>query len=202
MEPIKNITKSVLFFFVFFSFFSCTNKLSREKAEELIVKKLNFPQQSYVKFNKQYHKRPPNVYSIPTQISKEDEQMLNGFKNLGIITIRERNVPYTYGTRYPYAYIELTVTLTSEGEKYIIDRNEWAYSVKTCEITVGEITGIQNKEQSKTAEVLYTLKKINCTPFGDYYFSMEKPKSEWERMQNDRLNRKVFSLFDDGWRIN
>lgn len=80
-------------------------------------------------------------------------------------------------------------TLTEKGKKYITNNNK----VILATYEFGEITGIVEEKESNTAEVNYTVKRTNITPFGQLAFNMN------EETYNRTAN---FTKYDDGWRIN
>jgi len=174
-------------------FFSCSKDLSRSEAEDLIIQNLNLPQPETSQFDVLYVEGdiPWNL----THISKEEESMLSSFSNKGLINIIK--IPHNTkisgpmgGTIATQNWTTIKVELTNEGRKYLVQENKDYYTIKICEITFGEVTGIQTNEQSGIAEVNYTLKRENITPFGI-------------NISQTPLNRMTsFSLYDDGWRIN
>ena len=79
--------------------------------------------------------------------------------------------------------------LTETAKKYITSDNK--VIVATDEF--GEITGIVERKELNGAEVNYTLKRTNITPFGRILFNLTETT----------FNRTAtFTKFDDGWRIN
>jgi hypothetical protein len=57
--------------------------------------------------------------------------------------------------------------LTDDGKKYLISEVTNGYQVKICDRVFGDITGIQINGQTRIVE--YSLKRINWTPFGEYF---------------------------------
>lgn len=172
--------------------YGCSKNLSRGQAEDIIIKHLNLPQSETAQFDVLYVEGdiPWNL----TRISKEEENMLNSFSNKGLVNIKK--IPHNTDIPGPMGGVIATqhwttikAELTNEGRKYLVQENKDKYTVKTCEITFGEVTGIQIQEQFKVAEVNYTLKREKITPFGINI------------SQNPINCTATFSLFDDGWRI-
>ena len=173
-------------------FFSCGKDLSRGQAEEAIVQKLNLPQSETTQFDVLFVEGdiPWNL----THISKQEENMLNNLSNKGLVTIQKiphiTNIPGPFGGSIgSQSWRTIKVELTNEGKQYLVRQNKDQYTVKICDITFGEVTGIQTQEQFKVAEVQYTLKRENPTPFAI------------EISQNPINRTATFSLYDDGWRV-
>ncbi len=183
---------------MFPSFSSLVVGIYREsEAEVLIMKKFNLPQTDTMRIYKKYFKSSKYVdYCSFPKVSiyiggritySDNEKVLITLKEKGLINISETvEQEREYDEDNTYAI----VLLTDEGKKYLIKEDDVKYIVKTCEITFGEITGIQMQEQVKLAEVNYTLKRINFTPFGN------------EGSQETENRTASFTLFDDGWRMN
>jgi hypothetical protein len=94
----------------------------------------------------------------------------------------------------PYTRVVLTPTPT--GQRYVIREMEPGhYEVKMCEIVFGEVTGIRmNGDQSATVE--YTTKRVNWTPFGDWFRHADPNRYVDVIPQKAELQR-----YDDGWRV-
>lgn len=188
----NNFITFILVPLISLSFFACSKDLSRGKAEELISQKLNLPQPETMQFDILYVEGdiPWNL----THISKQEENMLNYFSNNGLITIQK--IPHVTdfpgpmgGVLFKQNWKTIKAELTNEGRKYLVGQNKEKYIVKICELSFGEVTGIQTNEQYKIAEVSYTLKRGNMTPFAI-------------NVSQNPINRTAtFSLYDDGWRI-
>lgn len=178
----KNLPIAILPLFLFL--FSCSNDLSRDKAKDLIVQKYNLPQTETVKLGKSYLKKYQNLNGIYNETGYSGaKEKLDALLSQGLITIGEsQSGTIGYGLMF-YA----TVMLTDEGKKYLIKEDEKDYEMKSNEIAFGEITGIQVNE--KSAEVDYTLQRVNFTPFGN------------SSSKDIMTERQFFALYDDGWRI-
>lgn len=96
------------------------------------------------------------------------------------------------GTFYNFKCIRTIAhiaTPTEKGKKYITNDNK--VIVATEEF--GEVTGIIESKESKSAEVNYTIRRINITPFGRIVFNLNE----------ETYNKsETFTKYDDGWRIN
>jgi hypothetical protein len=82
------------------------------------------------------------------------------------------------------------ITITDEGNKYLLKKEGTSYIVKAYEIHFGEITGVIT--EGKHANVEYTTIYKNVTPFGKVSGVKEG------KIINSSAH---FSLYDDGWRI-
>jgi hypothetical protein len=173
---------------------SCGNGLSRGKAEDLISKQLSLPATHTTKLFGYYSKRfwsDPVVGFGTITICRDDgiqfadnEQQLNEWQSKGLITIGESS-----GKSGACHSLGATTTLTDEGKKYLVTRTGGVSEVRTNDVAFGEVTGIQVNEQFKVAEVDYTLKNVNLTPFGSGTSTAPI------------VQKAMFRLFDDGWRL-
>lgn len=172
---------------------SCGKDLSRGKAETLIVQAYQFPKPESVTIQKSYIKQSWNdPSSFPAICFVTDDmkysnvsKMLDAMQAKQLITIVERTTKSGECN-----FISVVVTLTDEGRKYLMNETDQKLVARTAEIALDEITGIQMNEQSKTAVVDFTLKRINITPFAT------------DNVAAPSGGQVMFSLFDDGWRIN
>ena len=79
-------------------------------------------------------------------------------------------------------------TATEKGNQYIENGN----NIVVATVEFGEVTGIVEREEFKNAEVNYTVRRTNITPFGRILFNINE----------ETINRSVvFTKYDDGWRI-
>jgi len=77
---------------------------------------------------------------------------------------------------------------TEKGKKYITTDNKVLIATDEFE----KITGIVERKEFKTAEVDYTVKRINITPFGKIIFNIN---------EETFTRSATFTKYDDGWRI-
>ncbi|MCX6231139.1 MAG: hypothetical protein NTZ33_06305 [Bacteroidetes bacterium] len=183
------IKLSIVFLFSisFFLLSSCSKDLSRDKAKQMIIQKYNFPLLKTINIDARHR------YEY---FGGSEMVQLNNFVSLGLVTQKKVN---EYIPSVGAAWDFIDVSLTEEGKKYFVNEIQdnsddlygRKYVVKAYEIDFDEITGIEIQEQSKKARVLYTLKKVNVTPFGNLN---EKSSTELNQVES-------FTLFDDGWRI-
>ncbi len=85
----------------------------------------------------------------------------------------------------------VTVSLTDESKKYLIEETPNSYKVKIWETDIDNVSGIQEKENEKAAVVEYTISNKNITPFGEQF-------NDKNNIQN---KTSYFSKYDDGWRL-
>jgi len=175
---------------------SCTNKnLSLGKAKDMIATRDKLPAAETVDLPKQYVKQAACIVVNSHFYSGEDKQWLDRLQQQGLITLTEVNQ-----NNGNCQMVLETVVLTETGRKYLVgeeganpDRffgeKSAHYLMKTNDLTISGVTGIQVFEQLKHAEAKYTLVRTNFTPFG----------TSVNRQPETRT--AGFSLFDDGWHI-
>ncbi len=177
---------------------SCGNKnLTRGEAAEKISRSLNLPAFETTQIDKSFVKKfwsdpsmMPAVFAGNAHEYSDVKDRLDELQAKGLISVGE--IQENQGQGH---FLIATVSLTDAGKKYLVAETaagfqvKAGYQVKINEIVFGEVTGIQMNEQFKVAEVYYTLKKANGTPFGG-------------NVSTEPIERKAtFTLFDDGWRI-
>lgn len=100
-----------------------------------------------------------------------------------------------------YNHSSWRAQLTDKGRQYAVSAvyggNQSTYEekidLKGAELDFDQITGIIEKDANSTAEVTYTLKRKNVTPFGKIAFHLGNGVSV--------IKTVSFSKYDDGWRI-
>jgi hypothetical protein len=192
MKLLKKLTIPLLITMSCFLIFSCSKDLTRDEAKDLIIKKYGFPKYESNRFYKEYLQVSINQGVRDWKggsIRRNFPENLNSFYKSGLITIGEKHIQRinNWDGRVK-DWLVYTVTLTNEGEKYLINESENEYEVKTCVLSFGEITGIQMQKQANGASANYTIIR-KATPFG---FNVS---------QGSENRTTTFSLFDDGWRI-
>jgi hypothetical protein len=188
--------------------FGCSKELSREEAEKQIKQKFQFPQNEFVEFqNKEqaaivayldwdYHTNFPEKYDkVEREYLKNQtfpkSQLFSTLESDGLITINNERVDinlhlgYTGATRYDYE--EYYNAVFTDKAKPLVQGN----SVQVATIEFGEITGIIERKEYKTAEVQYTTKRTNITAFGKAYNKIEEIFN----------HSTTFTKYDDGWRL-
>ncbi len=169
-----------------FCLFSCNDDLTRDGAKEEILKKYTFP---YTESN-----------GFETIIDKnlsfiKGDRYINKYEKLkaaGMISIRQ--CPCMFSLYY-------CAEFTNEAKQYILGpekKDKYGHvcsgvvPVKVAEVEFGEVTGIQQFEQYNSAEVTYTIRRKNITPFGELLLDLKEEGQQ----------RKIkFSKYDDGWRL-
>lgn len=204
-----------LFFLLFLT--SCNNKLSREKAESLIIAKYNLPQeeteaidlyeQTSTKFktsSKDDHNVPSKqgvmlfleqegliTYNIELISSDIDEIWWDDATGFGYgVELNDVEHLKSNGYRQEFRIDETyshTGILTEEGTQFVSGRG-----FRTAKLVFGEITGIVERKDFNIAEVNYTLRRVDITPFGR---ALNVSEETIFRTAN-------FTRYDDGWRIN
>lgn len=185
--------------------FSCRSKLTREKAQELIVQKIKLPEDllHYLAIDKESTKASGEIilsrgygpendyeqkgllekYTYPGWIGESDKFTQEGKKYLGTNIINangsdlsENN--YRYWTKKNY----------DGGYNYQV------VGVKVAKIKFGEVTGLlENNESDKNnIKVDYSLIVTDVTPFGQSIGLNKDPVINFSA---------YFVKYDDGWRI-
>lgn len=197
----KNNKKIVSFSFLLMSIFffsSCSNKLTRDKAEQLITQKFNLPETITEKL------RYGDVYyDVNPKLALENYLVEHKLITFLYIENVRRNM-FWAERRYK-------LDLTQEGQKYVktstsnSDGNP-IYLIKVADRVFGEITGIKEIEEGKRAEVEFTLKYANITPFGEAFSYQAQALSNELILpyyrDGETFNKTVMiAKYDDGWRI-
>ena len=150
--------------------------LSREEAQEIIVKSNPYPVWETLPF--------------PTsKIVTPNSSMYTKLKNGGYITLKEHRSAWQ--TTYSMA-------LSDKSNEYYVETAQNPYSfgsdywMKVYIKRFHEITGIQTNEHTGISTVEYTIKLTSVTPFGE-------AKGYYE----NQIVSKTIDLvqYDDGWRV-
>ncbi len=189
--------------------FGCSKKLSREEAEKQIKQKIQMPQNEYREFSniepKAYTKWTEydlnydcgwGKYTVPKTIDVVNNYLKSNLletlekENCITIEILRSEPKEIYGIMYgrrEFSNTESYKAVFTNKAKPYVDGN----LVKVSTLEFGEITGIIERGELNIAEVNYTVKRDNITPFGLAY-----------KINPEILNRSAtFTKFDDGWRI-
>ena len=182
---------------IILTLFSCGNKMTREKAKELITQKFNFPSTVTEKLQ---HGEINYMRSVGgSNISAETtlaEQKLITFNYQG----DKRDMFFSYATYF--------LDLTPEGQKYKTgetsdNEGRQFYIVKVADKVFVDLTGILEINDGKAAQVDYTWKYDNITPFGNA-FSLRNQQLNRTPVYNEGQlfsNKVMMVKYDDGWRI-
>ena len=172
------------------AFSSCSSKLERDKAKEIIISKYQFPQ--LITDQLQFGERMSNTsvqgwgkFELENELVKKNVISFDFVRN-------ERDFLFSYSV--------YDCQLTLEGEKYKMKEKtsndgKTFYIVKLAEENFGDITGIVQSDDNKTATVEYTTIINNVTPFGQV---MGRNKLQEGKINNHSVS---FTKYDDGWRI-
>ena len=196
----KVISRVVLFVLIGFLAvcFGCgSNKLTREKAKEMIVKKFEYPREvrGAVKLVKGGVRAPEDAHIIGA---------LRAFEKEKLVKFRQKQSEVM-------SFITISDTvLTEEGRKYAFELDGGGgIGVLLCKEQFVGITGITFPEGKNQARVEWTYKYEDITPFAKHWSTKGKelgklsayadPKKNF----NTELKKKniKMALYDDGWRI-
>lgn len=179
---------------------SCGNdSLSRKKAASAIEAKLKLPTIETADLRKKYlylyetnRGYFPKVCFINEEWFSKFEKQLDELVSLGYINLI--NDEYFDDCGHLYT----NVVLTESGRKFLISENDKVYKIKLCELVFGEIEGIVEYKEFSTADVDFTLNRVNFTEFGTKVEMMGYSN----RINKTTINSiENFIKYDDGWRI-
>ncbi|MBX2910115.1 MAG: hypothetical protein KF706_10825 [Chitinophagales bacterium] len=178
---------------------SCSNKLNRDKAKEMIEEGYKLPTARtktwqvgivrYLGVNSAYHIQQKQKYI--------DEGLIE-FKFLG------------NGGCFVNSCIKFSLNFTDKGNKYVLSSKPHISEaevketeVKYADMVFGEITGIREVVEGKEAIVGYTLKFDNLTPFGEVANAYARADNKEEPFGTGKIISKNarFIKYDDGWRL-
>jgi len=211
MNSQKNLLKLFALVPILFLLFSCGNRMDRDKAKQLISQKFNLP--STVTEKLQHGKILYSGNFGGSNISAENslaEQKMISFNYQGV----EYGDAIFRGDR-GYSYAVYYLELTPEGQKYKTgettdDKGRQFYLVKVADQVLVDVTGILESNDGKAAQVEYTWKYENITPFGEAFSLRNQQLNQSDQWMS---NRKVYNdgqtfsntvmmvKYDDGWRI-
>jgi hypothetical protein len=163
-------------------------RLDRGKAAALIAAKIKSPEALGFPIGIQYNPWP-----------------LEALLQKGLITYTPAGQERQGYTDYPLHDIELT----PEGRKYKVgesfhDGRQYCL-MKVADQVFGEITGIRESPGGDSAEVEFTWKYINVTPFGGAAPLVFHPRGNTsirEYSEGEIFTQTVtLKKYDDGWRI-
>jgi len=196
--------------------FGCSKELSRDESKKLIIQKYNFPydetreinlfQQTSTEFKStsgDAHNIPPKqgvmlnleqagliTYNIERTSFNTREVWWDGPLGFSAPNETVRNAHRQKGYRQEFITKETynhIGNLTEKGRQYLA-----AGGVKVAKIEFGEITGIVERKEFNIAEVNFTERRQDITPFGRAL-----------NIYEETFNRSAtFTRYDDGWRIN
>lgn len=204
MNSLHKFLKSLALIAILFSLLSCGNKMTRDKAKELITKKYNLPF---------------------TETEKLQHGDINYSKNFGGSNIsiektlaEQKLISFTYqGDKRDmfFKYASYHLELTPEGQKYKTgetsdNEGRQFYLVKVADQVFVDVTGILEINDGKAAQVDYTWKYDNITPFGKAFSLRNQQINKADQFMSSRKvynegqtfsNKVMMVKYDDGWRI-
>ncbi|MCE5320663.1 MAG: hypothetical protein LLF93_06135 [Bacteroidales bacterium] len=192
----------LLFVAILISVVGCVDqKLTRSDAESLIKQKIGLPKDVYQEFNNSEIKKSGYYFKSATEGKSPvytgesrdfpKSELFSYLEGNGLVTITTENsdnqsdLVYYYDIRFDFK--EYYVANFTEKARQFVNGN----SVKVATLEFGEITGIVERKEFNIAEVNYTTKRTNITPFGNAYHVNEEVYN----------NTETFTKYDDGWRI-
>lgn len=169
----------------------CSDKLSESKADEIIKEKLHFPDTNFVSIEYgliafRYDSLPDFYYRL---------------RDKGMFTVEHLGAGGFLTKSFRFR-----VTLTEEGKKFLIDEDspptkqgdtgEFMYDGRfmTSEVQFDKISSIHEIPSLNAADVSYTVKVTNQTPFWSYYSDESKPAPKL-------IGERKFGVIktNDGW---
>lgn len=173
-------------------FVSCSNNLTRSEAKKQIFAK---NKEMICKFTVQkswrsdYRSDGFCTAIITNPPSRSEIEKINYFINKGLLHLNQETI---YRDCAQWIYNSLSAT--PKGQPFIvIEKNNKIY-IRSAKFSVDQVTGIQENEKLLTAKVEYKLKKIENTPFADYW--------DVNCYDTEDILEAYFTKYDDGWRIN
>ncbi len=180
---------------VVLSIAGCGNDLSRGDARRQISKKLGLPAVQTMLIPRRALNSATGARGtgfMPTVTICQDlssswsdvREEMESLRGKGLVTLGRQ---LEQGGNCTYDYT--TISLSAEGQRFLVSESEEGYTVRTHTVTFGEVTGIRLINEVKMAEAQYTLRVEDVTPF------------RRDLSSNPVSQSAMFELFDDGWRI-
>lgn len=91
---------------------------------------------------------------------------------------------------------EVSFVFADTARKYQIGEGGWTLTFKVSDMEFGNVTGIRVNEAAGTAEVEYTVNRVNWTPFGIWFLENEPGRYPMSENRSATLVK-----YDDGWRL-
>lgn len=151
---------------------SCSGHLSKDRAKKEIIKKEGFPKPSFYVLDRKYFKATVEDGSSNTTIMTYSSgfnqyiRKINFFEEKGLITVKDE---HEAGKKNNTVYLSLVIALTDEGRKYLDSSWESGYLVKRWDYHFDKIINVRQTTE-KIADVDYTIKAANITPFGEFFY--------------------------------
>lgn len=156
-------------------FASCSDHLSNSKAEKIIKETHTFPEINSIRF----------PYGLVAHESDSLPRFYYILQKKGMLKIDFLGVGGFLVTNYRFR-----ITPTPAGKKYIVEMDEhplkqggsgefmYNSSFKTCEAEFGEIENVHEIPALNGADINYTVKRVNFTPFWSYYEDESKERPD------------------------
>lgn len=167
--------RPILFLLLVVLLFGCKSEsMDRGKALEILE-------------NNKIYPRPVVYYIFKSDAEFAHRALKAGLEEKGLVTVKKIQRFSEIGNPL--------ITFTKKATPFLLpatakERKDNIQPVRMAEEVMGEITGIQLLEDDHKAIVEYTTHYINFTPFA----TLSKLKTTGSR-------RAIFSLYDDGWRL-
>ncbi len=184
--------KKIVLLFLLIFILGCSNKLTRSEAKKQISIK---NAEIICKFDIQkswlsdYRSSGFCSVIITNPPSDREIKKINYFIRKGLLELNQETI-YKDCAEWKLN----TLSVTPKGAPFLIAEKGETLYLRSAKFSIDQVTGIQQKENALTATVEYKVKKIESTPFADF----------WDINcydENDIL-KAYFTKYDDGWRIN
>lgn len=188
-------------------FIGCgSNHLTRGKAADIINQQFKLPEPITT-----HIEVAPEV-----ALDKEDSAMYQEFAKEGVIkyTFLRKYERESGSLTFYFAHEIARIELTDEGKKYVDNSDDSGQSgakkksaeipIRLCKRELDEVTGIAFSKESNEADVEFTWKFTDFTPFGKHYKqqglfgvgSVDLSENTKPHKASVRMR-----LYDDGWRV-
>jgi hypothetical protein len=84
----------------------------------------------------------------------------------------------------------------TEASQLVMAGTDTSVTMKMCDLTFNDVTGIRQAQGATTALVDYTVRRANWTPIGDFYRKREPAR--WPELIP---RHAMLERYDDGWRL-
>ncbi len=205
--------KRILFFIpIVFAFYSC-NKLTADKAKELINQRYQYPMPVELNFTADYV--VPQMGDMGAlavfpgkQLTDQELKLVTGFADKGLIKLNDKVMSGNDAKNgNPITWHHYTAKLTTEWKKYTsydeteVNSGLEIYKVRLYSQQLGEITSIVEKDPGKTYEVHFTTIRATPTPYYDVYKTIYPTTGLFDITKVEQ-GTETFVKTDDGeWKI-
>jgi len=169
---------------------SCSDALTKSKAEKLVKEGTHYPQTEDVPI--QYGLIGYDRDSLPRYYYSLQQKGMFTVEHLGkggflVISYRYRVTPTAEAKKYITGEEQAPVKQAATGEYMYNNR------FKTCEVDFNGIETVQEYPDLNAADIRYTIRRLHFTPFWSY---------AQEQRHLDTVQRRTFGAIKttDGWR--